>query len=95
MAAQVGKSLTLEQAELYWPAETRLMYNTKKKINKREQSDLIKQLLERVIEEFTIDFAFERAIYSADRRFLHQRALVQEIAKALGAQKIQQRLVED
>ncbi len=85
----------LQQTELQWPEETRLKYTSRHKVNKGEQLRPIQGFLDRVIEEFTLDMAFEQAIYKAEERFIHQCDLLIELAESMGMRAVARRLRED
>lgn len=73
----------LRARELTAPEETRIVYADNGKVNKNDQSAIVQQVMDYLIDLFTADWAFVRAIYPSDARFETQRSLVVLAAQSL------------
>lgn len=73
----------LQAREVEWPNHTRLVYQAPGKINKNAQNSVIKQFLNKLIDEFDLDFCFNVAIYPSKTRIERQRRVVLNTAKKL------------
>ncbi|THG93140.1 hypothetical protein EW026_g8017, partial [Hermanssonia centrifuga] len=81
--------------EKNWPVSTRIIYNTRVKLNMSAQSLNIQRILKRVIEEFIVDYAFTQAIYPVDTRITTQRSIVIAVAAQLDFKEVIGRLQDD
>ncbi|PSR93706.1 hypothetical protein PHLCEN_2v4601 [Hermanssonia centrifuga] len=81
--------------EKTWPVSTRLLYNSRIKVNIGAQSVGIQRVLKSSIEELIADFAFRTAVYPADERISAQRSVVVSVATRLAFKEIGVRLREE
>ncbi|THH00886.1 hypothetical protein EW026_g1715 [Hermanssonia centrifuga] len=86
---------TMAEWEKTWPVSTRLLYNSRIKVNIGAQSVGIQRVLKSSIEELIADFAFGTAVYPADERISAQRSVVVSVATRLAFKEIGVRLREE
>ncbi|THG93028.1 hypothetical protein EW026_g8087 [Hermanssonia centrifuga] len=86
---------TMAEWEKKWPSSTRLLYNSRIKINISAQSVGVQRVLKSSIEELITDFAFGTAVYPAEERISAQRSLVISVATRLAFKEIRARLREE
>ena len=79
----------LQARELEWPTHTRLVYQAPGKINKNAQNSVIKRFLNKLLDEFDLDFCFNVAIYPSKTRIEGQRSVVLNMAKKLVSEDAQ------
>lgn len=76
-ATSVIKTVAELQAnEEQWPPETRIVYKTARKIGLKDQSLVIRMVINKVISAFEADLAFGGGIFAADKRLERQFIII-------------------
>lgn len=71
----------LQANEEQWPPETRIVYKTARKIGLKDQSFVIRMVINKVISAFEADLAFGGGIFAADKRLEHQFAVILRVLR--------------
>lgn len=95
-AARAALLTRRQEREALWPVQTRVVYNDRGTLNKHDQGDAIRNLLDEVIAAFEADFAFRQGIYKTKaERDRVQYLLVLQACRDLKYDDIKERVCKD